>query len=104
MHEVMAALRAVDVELEMEQAEALMAKYDENGDGRLEWDEFVQVIVAERTDDDTPQQIQDSFRELAQNRDSITEEQLRQMMDAAVSPDPRSALISCHLLSTLLAQ
>ena len=91
VHEVMAALRAVDVELEMEQAEALMAKYDENGDGRLEWDEFVQVIVAERTDDDTPEQIQDSFRELAQNRDSITEEQLRQMMDAAVSPGPERA-------------
>lgn len=71
VHEVMAALRAVDVELELSDAEAIMAKYDDSKSGTLEWDEFVQVVVEQRTDTDTPEQIQESFKELAQNRDYI---------------------------------
>ena len=83
VHEIMAALRAVDVELELSDCEAIVAKYDDSKDGAIEWDEFVQIVIEQRTDNDTPEQIQESFKELAQNRDSITEEQLRQMMDAA---------------------
>ena len=49
----------------------LFEQIDANGDGSLEWDEFVQVVVDQRTDTDTPEQIQESFKELAQNRDTI---------------------------------
>eukprot|EP01046_Picozoa_sp_COSAG06_P075013 COSAG06_NODE_23227_length_699_cov_0.731667_2_plen_139_part_01 len=45
VHEVMAALRAVDVELELSDAEAIIAKYDSSKCGTLECDQFRQVPV-----------------------------------------------------------
>jgi actinin alpha len=100
VHEVMAALRAVDVEMELDQVEALVAQYDNSKDGTIEWDEFVQIVVEQRTDDDTPEQIQESFKELAQNRDTIV--RASQKHDY-MSPPPPPLLLLHHLSRCLVS-
>lgn len=101
VHEVMAALRAVDVELELSDAEAIIAKFDTSGSGSLEWDEFVQVVVDQRTDTDTPEQIQESFKELAQNRDTIVryEPPFRLSLGLSGSIVPRVRPLTCFCVT-----
>ena len=54
---------------------------DEDGNGQIEFSEFLSVVMEMRQDSDTPEQITASFKELAANRDTITEEQMRQLME-----------------------
>eukprot|EP01048_Picozoa_sp_COSAG05_P002780 COSAG05_NODE_120_length_17734_cov_79.637823_14_plen_290_part_00 len=67
--------------MSLEDAEAQIKKYDEDGNGQIEFSEFLQVVIDMRQDADTAEQIEQSFKEIAGNRDTITEEQLRQLLD-----------------------
>jgi Ca2+-binding EF-hand superfamily protein len=72
----------VAIEMSLEDAEAQIAKHNEDGNGQIEFSEFVQVVMGlRRQDNDTSEQVQRSFKELAGNHDTITEEQLRQLME-----------------------
>jgi actinin alpha len=71
------ALQSLGEELNEEQVKALVAQLDQDGDGKIGFDEFVTFMKSRAADTDSSEQILESFKVLAGDKDFVTEEDLR---------------------------
>eukprot|EP01107_Rhizomastix_libera_P004358 TRINITY_DN173_c0_g1_i2.p1 TRINITY_DN173_c0_g1~~TRINITY_DN173_c0_g1_i2.p1 ORF type:complete len:1079 (-),score=426.17 TRINITY_DN173_c0_g1_i2:84-2993(-) len=74
--EFKAVLSALGEDVDDEQAKKTLDSYDKDGNGFLEFNEFMDYMMKRRSDNDTEDEILEAFREIAGGRDFITEAEL----------------------------
>jgi Ca2+-binding EF-hand superfamily protein len=79
--EFKACLSALGQNVTDEQVEALINNLGKTETGHIVFEEFVQYMIAQTSDSDSPDTIKKAFKTIAQDRDYVTEEELRKYMD-----------------------
>jgi len=80
-YELKACLSSLGQNVTDDEVKAIFAKFDGDNDGKITFEEFLRFMVHRMQDSDTPDQIKEAFSILADNNDTITEEQLREQLD-----------------------
>jgi len=81
-HEFKACLSALGISVDDAQVENIISQIAHKEPGKIVFDEFVDYMVKKNEDSDTPSTINNSFKAIANNKDYVTEEEMRRAMDA----------------------
>eukprot|EP01120_Amphizonella_sp_Union-15-10_P007473 TRINITY_DN2526_c0_g4_i1.p1 TRINITY_DN2526_c0_g4~~TRINITY_DN2526_c0_g4_i1.p1 ORF type:complete len:1557 (-),score=454.20 TRINITY_DN2526_c0_g4_i1:53-4657(-) len=74
------ALQSLGEDPTDDEMESLMVKLDKDKDGFITFEEFTEFMIQRTADTDSAEQILQSFKEIANDKDFITEEDLRRVM------------------------
>jgi len=75
-HELKACLSSLGQELTDDELDALIARIDKHGEGRIEFDDFCDYMIKKLADQDSPDQVKEAFRLIAGSKDFLTENDL----------------------------
>jgi len=75
-HELKACLSSLGQELTDEELDTLIAQIDKHGEGRIAFDDFCDYMIKKLADQDSPDQVKESFRLIAGSKDFLTESDL----------------------------
>jgi len=81
-HEFKACLSALGHFVNEEQLDSLFSSLTKKEPGRLQFEEFVDYMVSKTEDSDTPSTISNAFKTIAGDRNFVTEEELRRVLDS----------------------
>jgi len=81
-HEFKACLSALGVSVDDAQVESILSQISKKEAGKVMFDEFVDYMVKKNEDSDTPSTINTSSKAIANNKDWVTEEEMRRAMDS----------------------
>ncbi|KAJ5078327.1 spectrin beta chain [Anaeramoeba ignava] len=83
-YEFQGVLKSLGDELDDVETKKVFDKYDTDGNGTIDFDEFVDFMVKRTEDSDTAEQIKESWRVLSSSQPQVTE---TQMKTAGMKPD-----------------
>jgi Ca2+-binding EF-hand superfamily protein len=81
-HEFKACMQALGYALNDEQVDKIVNERAKKLPGQMVFEEFVDYMVQKTEDSDTPASVKNAFKTMAGDKDHITEDELRRVLDA----------------------
>jgi len=81
-HEFKACMQALGYALNDEQVDKIFNERAKKLPGQMVFEEFVDYMVQKTEDSDTPASVKNAFKTMAGDKDHITEDELRRVLDA----------------------
>jgi len=79
-HELKACLSSLGQNLTDDELDALIARVDKHGEGRIVFEDFCDYMIKKLADQDSPVQIKEAFRLIAGSKDFLTESDLASVL------------------------